>query len=67
MITINMELVIRAPYVTLDEYCRHSGMTVPEVRKLINDGFFPVKPRESEREKYYINMVALFKQAAKQE
>ncbi len=55
------------PYVTFEEYSRISGLTLNTIRHLVREGSLPIRPKLKPKEKPFINMLALLKEADEQE
>ncbi|GIU13052.1 DNA-binding protein [Shewanella sp. MBTL60-007] len=56
-------LQIDAPYISCEEYARRTGITLRTVRTLISDGRLPIRPKLKSKERPFINMIALVKEA----
>lgn len=60
----NLAIQVDAPFITVEEYARRTGRSAEGVRKLCLAGRLPVRHRNSDRERYEINMIALAKEAS---
>lgn len=60
-ICINVQ--VDAPYLSIEEYAKRTGIPIGTVRSSIRAGEVPIKPKKKEKERIYINMIALAKQA----
>lgn len=60
----NLSLHIDAPFLSYEEYARHTGTTVDNVRYLVREGRLPIRPKFKPQERPYINMLALMKEAS---
>jgi|GEM_PF-254609 len=66
----HIAITIPDPFITLDEFCRRTGIPKTTARDMISDGRLPVMPkpvvkgRVVEKAKSMINMVALTLKAA---
>jgi len=58
-----MQVHIDAPYLSVEEYARRTGLSVRAVRDRCIRGQLPVQPREKDGERYMINVAFLTKQA----
>ncbi len=58
-----MNVQIDTPYLTPDEYARRSGMTPRQVLERCKNGDLPVRKRNNERERYFVNNALLTKEA----
>ena len=56
-----------APYVTLKKYAELTGLSLDKVRKMRASGELPIADKKAERGSVLVNLIALAKQAAKQE
>jgi hypothetical protein len=67
--TTPISIAISAPYVTVDEFARLSGMTPRTVRKYVHEGLLPIRKKKitgrSDRSTVLINMTALTLEGAK--
>ena len=61
-ICINVQ--IHAPYVTLKKYAELTGLSLDKVRKMRASGELPIADKKAE---VLVNLIAIAKQAAKQE
>lgn len=52
-ICINIDI----PVVSIDEFVRRSGLSLPTVRRQISDGVIPIMPRATQNSKISINMI----------
>ncbi|WP_108944117.1 DNA-binding protein [Shewanella halifaxensis] len=59
----NFTLQIDTPYISCEEYARRSGIKLRTVRTLISDGRLPIRPKTKSKERPFINMIALMKEA----
>lgn len=64
-ICINVQ--IHAPYVTLKKYAELTGLSLDKVRKMRAAGEIPIADKKAERGSVLVNLIAIAKQAAKQE
>ncbi|AAK37787.1 DNA-binding protein [Haemophilus influenzae] len=64
-ICINVQ--IHAPYVTLKKYAELTGLSLDKVRKMRAAGELPIADKKAERGSVLVNLIAIAKQAAKQE
>lgn len=64
-ICINVQ--IHAPYVTLKKYAELTGLSLDKVRKMRAAGELPTADKKAERGSVLVNLIAIAKQAAKQE
>lgn len=64
-ICINVQ--IYAPYVTLKKYAELTGLSLDKVRKMRASGELPIADKKAERGSVLVNLIAIAKQAAKQE
>ncbi|KFA59073.1 hypothetical protein GAPWKB11_0962 [Gilliamella apicola] len=67
--TPRISISISAPYVTVDEFARVSGMNPRTVKKYISEGKLPIRKKQItgkyDRSSTFINMVALTLEGAK--
>ncbi|OCG39342.1 hypothetical protein A9G28_09785 [Gilliamella sp. Fer1-1] len=67
--TPRISIAISAPYVTVDEFARVSGMNPRTVKKYISEGKLPIRKKQItgkyDRSSTFINMVALTLEGAK--
>lgn len=63
---LSYQPVIPVPFMTLDEYSRHSGISKASLRKMIGDGRMIIKKKDSPREHPQINLVAIYERAARE-
>ena len=54
---------IAAPYISVDEYARVTGIPAETVKKMIRDGRVPIRPKDKPKEKPLINVLALMQEA----
>ena len=64
-ICINVQ--IHAPYVTLKKYAELTGLSLDKVRKMRAAGELPIADKKAEKGSVLVNLIAIAKQAAKQE
>lgn len=64
-ICINVQ--IYAPYVTLKKYAELTGLSLDKVRKMRASGELPIADKKAEKGSVLVNLIAIAKQAAKQE
>ncbi|HHF4684465.1 TPA: DNA-binding protein [Haemophilus influenzae] len=64
-ICVNVQVL--SPYVTMKKYAELSGLSLTKVKQLRGEGKLPIMDKESHKGMVLINMIALAKQAAKQE
>ncbi|OOF79703.1 DNA-binding protein [Rodentibacter caecimuris] len=64
-ICINVQ--IPAPYVTLKRYAELSGLSLSKVQKMRAAGELPIAEKKGERGSVLVNLIAITKQAARQE
>lgn len=60
-ITINLNVV--APYLSLQEYARVTGIPFDTCRGMVRDGRIIIRPKELSGGKVEVNMVAMLKDA----
>ncbi|MFZ5111126.1 DNA-binding protein [Enterobacter kobei] len=60
-VTINMNVV--APYISLKEYSRITGIPFETCRLMVRDGRIIVRPKELAGGKVEVNMIAMLKDA----
>ena len=60
-VTINMN--VAAPYVSLKEYSRLTGIPFDTCRLMVRDGRIIIRPKELSGGKVEVNMIALLKDA----
>lgn len=60
-ITINMNVV--APYLSLKEYAKVTGIPFDTCRGMVRDGRIIIRPKEFSGGKVEVNMVAMLKDA----
>ena len=60
-ITINLNVV--APYLSLQEYARVTGIPFDTCRGMVRDGRIIIRPKELSNGKVEVNMVAMLKDA----
>jgi hypothetical protein len=60
-ITINMNVV--APYLSLKEYAKVTGIPFDTCRGMVRDGRIIIRPKELSGGKVEVNMVAMLKDA----
>lgn len=58
-----LSLQIASPYVSVEEFARIAGMPTETVRTMIKDGRLPIRPKNKNRQKPLINLVALMREA----
>ena len=58
---------IHAPYVTLKKYAELTGLSLDKVRKMRAAGELPIADKKAEKGSVLVNLIAIAKQAAKQE
>ena len=64
-ICINVQ--IATPYVTLKKYAELTGLSLDKVRDMRKKGELPIADKKAERGSVLVNLLAIAKQAAKQE
>ena len=64
-ICINVQ--IHAPYVTLKKYAELTGLSLDKVRKMRAAGELPIADKKAGKGSVLVNLIAIAKQAAKQE
>ena len=64
-ICINVQ--IHAPYVTLKKYAELTGLSLDKVRKMRAAGELLIADKKAEKGSVLVNLIAIAKQAAKQE
>ena len=64
-----IQINIDTPFLTVTEFARRTGLTVRAVQNMIYEGRLPVQKRQDpeKRQRVFINMILLAKQAAEQE
>lgn len=60
-VTINMN--VAAPYVSLKEYSRLTGIPFDTCRLMVRDGRIIIRPKEISGGKVEVNMIAMLKDA----
>ncbi|HIB8990918.1 DNA-binding protein [Citrobacter sp. Cb034] len=60
-VTINMN--VAAPYVSLKEYSRLTGIPFDTCRLMVRDGRIIIRPKELSGSKVEVNMIAMLKDA----
>lgn len=60
-VTINMN--VAAPYVSLKEYSRLTGIPLDTCRLMVRDGRIIIRPKELSGGKVEVNMIAMLKDA----
>ena len=60
-VTINMN--VAAPYISLKEYSRITGIPFEKCRLMVRDGRIIVRPKELAGGKVEVNMIAMLKDA----
>lgn len=60
-VTINMN--VAAPYVSLKEYSRLTGIPFDTCRLMVRDGRIIIRPKEVSGGKVEVNMIAMLKDA----
>ncbi|MCR3679659.1 DNA-binding protein [Citrobacter freundii] len=60
-VTINMN--VAAPYVSLKEYSRLTGIPFDTCRLMVRDGRIIIRPKELSGGKVEVNMIAMLKDA----
>lgn len=60
-ITINVN--VAAPYISLREYSRITGIKFETCRKMVADGRIIIRPKERAKSKVEVNMIAMLKDA----
>ncbi|HGY1778234.1 DNA-binding protein [Citrobacter farmeri] len=60
-VTINMN--VAAPYVSLKEYSRITGIPFDTCRLMVRDGRIIIRPKELSGGKVEVNMIAMLKDA----
>ena len=64
-ICINVQ--IATPYVTLKKYAELTGLSLDKVRDMRKKGELPIADKTAEKGSVLVNLLAIAKQAAKQE
>lgn len=62
----NITLQFDTPFLSYEEYARRTGCSIHLVRRHVREGKLPIKPKATEKETPFINMVALTRAAAEQ-
>ncbi|MFC1022298.1 DNA-binding protein [Pasteurella multocida] len=65
--SICINIQVQAPYVTIKEYARITGTSESNVKKMVQKGILPIKPKQGLRGTIFINMIAIAKEAAVQQ
>ena len=65
--SICIYIQVDSPYLPAEESARRNGISVKAVRDLVQKGVLPTRPRESKKEKIFINMIALAREASAQQ
>lgn len=60
-VTINMN--VAAPYISLNEYSRLTGIPFDTCRLMVRDGRIIIRPKELSGGKVEVNMIAMLKDA----
>ncbi|MBK0124628.1 regulator [Pantoea sp. S61] len=60
----SINLVISEPYITVEEFCRHTGYKEGTVRQMYRENRLPISKKEGLNGLIEINMVALTIEAA---
>lgn len=60
----SINLVISAPYITVEEFCRRTGYKEGTVRQMYRENRLPIRKKEGLNGLIEINMVALTIEAA---
>ncbi|MEI8594005.1 hypothetical protein [Photobacterium sp. Hal280] len=63
---LSFQIVINAPYMTYEEYSRHSGLSVRTLKDWAAQGKLIMAPKDGKRETPLINVIAMTEQAAQQ-
>lgn len=56
-------ITIDTPYLTCDEYAKRVGLSKRAVQERAKNGEYPIKPRKTDNDTYFINNALLLKQA----
>jgi hypothetical protein len=48
---------IDTPVVSIDEFVRRTGLSIPTVRRQISEGMIPIMPRATQNSKISVNMI----------
>ncbi|WP_431789072.1 hypothetical protein [Avibacterium paragallinarum] len=62
-----INITVDTPFLPVSEYAKRIGKTEKVVRDLVQAGRLPVIERQSEKGRIYINMIALAREAARQQ
>ncbi|WP_275554171.1 regulator [Erwinia sp. PK3-005] len=60
----NLNFVISEPFISLDEYCRRTGICKRTARKMCNENRLPIRKKEGANGLIEVNMLALIVEAA---
>lgn len=60
----NLNFVISEPYISLDEYCRRTGICKRTARKMYQENCLPIRKKEGANGLVEVNMLALIIEAA---
>ena len=60
----NLNFVISEPFITIDEYCRRTGICKRTARKMYTENRLPIRKKEGPNGLIEVNMVALLIEAA---
>lgn len=63
---LSFQVVLNTPYMTYEEYSRHSGVSIRTLKDWASQGKLIMAPKEARRETPQINVVAMTEQAARQ-
>ena len=63
---MQFQILVDTPYLSVKEYARRTGQTRGAVAQQARAGKLPVKPRNSDQEKIFINNALLLRQALNQ-
>ncbi|KAA6046667.1 regulator [Pantoea sp. Bo_7] len=60
----NLNFVISEPFISLDEYCRRTGICKRTARKMCNENRLPIRRKVGGNGLIEVNMLALIVEAA---
>ncbi len=64
---MSVQISIDAGFISIAEYARRTGQTYAAVAQQARSGKLPIRERENEKEKIFINNALIIKQAIEQE
>lgn len=60
----NLNFVISEPFISLDEYCRRTGICLRTARQMCKENRLPIRKKEGVNSLIEVNMLALIVEAA---